>query len=176
MLKVRNFAFALLLLQMNFAHAEGPLAAASHVKSAVDVVLQQFKVTHQDGIEKLKPVEHIKPGELIQYQATYSNVSTNAVHQLLATLPIPSETEYLPGTAKPAGVMASVDGTTYAPVPLRKKVLLANGKTVEQVIPVSEYRSLRWTIGDLNAGQKTSVYARVRLAPVGEAVAKEAKK
>ncbi|MDD4929569.1 MAG: hypothetical protein PHP85_09860 [Gallionella sp.] len=171
MFKIRNLAFVLLLLQMNFAQAEGPVkgAAGSRLKGDVEVVLQQFKVVVHNGAEELKPVERIKPGEIIQYQATYSNVSDHAVHQLQANLPIPPETEYLPGSAKPAIVEASTDGVTYAAVPLRKKVLLANGKTEERDVPVSEYRSLRWAIGDINAGQKVSVYARIRLAPVASA-------
>lgn len=174
MFKVRNLA-VVLLLQMNFAQAAGA-AREAPVKEDVKVVLQQFKVVVHNGEEKLTPVERIKPGEIIQYQATYSNVSNHVVHQLQATLPVPPETEYLPGSARPAIVAASIDGINYSAVPLRKKVQLANGKTEERDVPVSEYRSLRWAIGDISAGQKTSVYARIRLVPTGGASAEGVKR
>lgn len=174
MFKARHFALLLLLLPINYALAEAQVNAQQQTRGDVVVELKQFKVVHHNGTDKLTPVERIKPGETIQYQATYNNVSQHAVHDLQATLPIPEETEYLPGTAKPAGVMASIDGKSYAPVPLHKKVLLANGESKEVEIPASQYRDLRWTVGDLKPGQKISVNARVHLAPVG--AAKEIKK
>ncbi len=177
MLKLRNVMVALgfvALLQSTWAQAEAPLKAA--VKSDVEVVLQQHKVTKQGHEEKLEAVDRIKPGEIVEYQATYRNVSTHAISQLQATLPIPAETEYVPDSARPQNVMASTNGVNYAAVPLRKKVKLANGKIEERDVPVTEYRSLRWAVGDLAAGQKTTVFARIRLAPVGQALAEGAKK
>lgn len=173
MLKMHGVITALclpLLLHMNFAQAE------KVVKGDVEVLLQQHKVVMLGNTEVIEPVEHIKPGEIVEYQATYRNTTHHVIHQLQATLPIPPETEYLPGSARPQPVMASVDGISYAPVPLRKNVKLADGKIEEQDVPVSEYRSLRWAIGDIGAGQKIPVFARVRIAPVSGAVAEEAKK
>ena len=144
----------LLFLQINFAHAEGA------VKSDVEVVLKQLKVVKHGDNEALEAAERIKPGEIVEYQTTYRNVSKHADGQLQATLPIPAETEYLPGSARPAAVQASVDGVNYAELPLRKKIKTAGGQLVEQDIRLSEYRSLRWTIGELEAGRKATVSAR----------------
>lgn len=159
------------LLQMGVAHADN-----AAVKKDVEVVLQQFKVVKHATAEVLDPVDKIKPGEVIEYQVVYQNTTTHLISNLQATLPIPKETEYLPNTAKPAGVLASLDGVNYAPVPLRRMVKSTSGKMVEQDVPVVEYRSLRWTLGDLSAKQKIMVSARMRLAPVGQVVAGGAKK
>lgn len=174
MIKMRNIVLMLclpLLFPMSLAQAEG-----IPVKGDVEVVLQQHKVVKHGNKESLEAVDRIKPGETVEYQATYRNVSKKTVHELKAILPIPAETEYLSGSARPAKVEASVDGVNYAPIPLRKKIKLANGQIEEQDIPLSEYRSLRWTIGDLAAGQKIPVFARVHLAPAGKATTGEAKK
>ncbi len=149
-----------LLLSANLAQA------AAEPKGDVEIVLKQLKVAKHGNAELLEGVDGIKPGEVVEYQATYHNVSKHAVRKLQATLPIPAETLYLPGTAKPAAVQASVDGITYADIPLRRKVKTTDGRILEQDIPVAEYRSLRWAIGELNAGQETVVSARVHLEPV----------
>ena len=174
---LRNFVLVLflqLLLQAGLAQAEGPVKGTT--RGDVEVVLQQHKVVKHGKHEALEAADGIKPGETVEYQATYRNTTHSAVHQLYATLPIPAETEYLPGSAKPARVEASLDSVNYAPVPLRRKVTLANGQIEERDIPASEYRSLRWAIGDLAADAKITVFARVRLAPVGQAKAEEGKK
>jgi uncharacterized repeat protein (TIGR01451 family) len=160
-----------ILLQMGVAHADN-----AAVKKDVEVTLQQFKVGKRAQAEVLESAAQIKPGEVIEYQATYHNTTKHVISQLQATLPIPKETEYIPNTANPVGVQASVDGVNYAPVPLRRMVKLANGQMTEQDVPVVEYRSLRWALGDLSANQKKTVSARIRLAPVGFAVAGGTKK
>jgi uncharacterized repeat protein (TIGR01451 family) len=159
-----------ILLQTGVAYA------GSAGKRDVDVSLQQFKVSKHAQAEVLEVADRVKPGEVIEYQVTYRNTSNHLVRQLQATLPIPVETEYLPNTAHPQGVQASVDGVIYAPVPLHRPVKLANGQVEEREVPVSEYRSLRWVLGDLPANQKTTVSARVRLAPLGKAGMEGAKK
>jgi uncharacterized repeat protein (TIGR01451 family) len=142
----------------------------------VEVVLQQFKVVKRGDAEVLESADRIKPGEIFEYQAVYSNVSSHTVRQLQATLPIPPDTEYVPASARPQAVLASVDGTTFAALPLRRKVALPNGKIEERDVPVEEYRSLRWPIGNLDAGRKVTVAARIRLAPIDRAPTGEAKK
>lgn len=164
MSRLSSILIALCLsFSVNFAQAE--VAA----RGDVEVLLQQYKVEKPGKTEVLVNADRIKPGETIEYQAVYRNVSRQTVRQLQATLPIPHDTEYLPGSAKPAGVQATADGVNYAPIPLRRKVKLTSGQIEEQDIPLSEYRSLRWNIGDLAAGQKTTVSARVRLAQTGQA-------
>lgn len=159
-----------LLLQVGFVHAE------SVSKKEVEVLLQQFKVVKQGQSEMLEPVQRIKPGELIEYQVKYRNTSNHALRQLNAILPIPKETEYVPDSAHPQNVQASLDGLTYAPVPLVREVRLSNGEKQIRVVPTAEYRSLRWLIGDLPATQTVTVSARIRLAPLTDSSVVRVKK
>ncbi len=159
------------LLQMGAAHAAGVAK-----KDPVEITLQQFKVVKRGQAEALESVDRVKPGEMIEYQAIYRNTTNHAIGNLQAILPVPANIEYLPNTAKPSAVEASVDGVSYAPVPLRRLVKLPNGQSVMRDVPVAEYRSLRWAIGDLAANQKVIVSARMRLAPLGQAGMEGAKK
>ena len=82
----------------------------------------------------------------------------------------PAGLEYMPKTASPVKILASLDGKSFAPAPLTRRVKLANGKTVVREIPVAEYRALRWSIGALGSDASRTVVARMRVAPL-EAVA-----
>ncbi len=135
----------------------------------VQVVLTQQKVrVGADGKEILEPAERAAPGDVIEYRATYTNRTKDTVRNLVATLPVPRETVYEASSARPAGVLAS-SGGTYGPVPLKRKVRGADGREVEREVPVAEYRSLQWNVGQLAAGASTTVSARMRLVPVGAA-------
>jgi hypothetical protein len=51
-------------------------------------------------------------------------------------------------------------------MPLVRKVKQANGAIVEQAVPLSEYRFLRWPARDLAAGASFIAGARVRVVSV----------
>jgi len=136
------------------------LAAQAEVKAE----MKAEKVTIQQGKEVLSPANQAAPGDIVQYTATYRNTDKTPATQVVATLPIPAATEYVPGTANPAGAWASTDGTNFAPIPLKRMVKNSEGKMVEQVVPVSEYRALRWSLGDLAGGASRAVSARVMLS------------
>jgi uncharacterized repeat protein (TIGR01451 family) len=130
----------------------------------VAVTLKAQKVLRaRDGKEVLQVADRAMPGEVIQYDALYRNQSSSSVRQLEPTLPIPAGLEYIPESAKPAPAKASLDGKTFAPIPLMRPVTLANGETKQQPVPVSEYRALRWELGDLDAGKTALISARARL-------------
>ena len=150
----------------------GTALAASVVLAAggVTVELTAQRVTKAQGREVLAPADQAKPGELLEYRALYKNSGTSEARGLAATLPIPRGTQYVQGSAAPLKVEASLDGQTFAPVPLMRKERLANGKTVMREVPVSEYRALRWPLGTLAAKQSRTVTARVRVEPAPVAV------
>jgi len=135
----------------------------------VKVTLHSARVTTTNSREVLAPADKAKPGEILEYRAVYQNDGKRDVRQLMATLPIPSGVEYLPRTAAPAVVLASLDGKTYAAVPLTRKERTADGREVIREIPAAEYRFLRWAVGTLPAKQSRTVTARVRVAPVAVA-------
>jgi hypothetical protein len=151
----------LLLLAAIFAAR--PVQAAD--PGPVVVALTAQKVcTSADGQEKLQPAERAFPGDIVQYDASYRNVSGDGVRDLQPTLPIPRGLEFLPESTKPAPALASLDGRTFAAYPLKRLITLPDGRQEEQLVPWSEYRALRWTVGDLPAGQTVTVTVRARLS------------
>jgi uncharacterized repeat protein (TIGR01451 family) len=136
----------------------------------VKVELTASKVfSTKGGRETLQPAESAKPGETLQYEAIYRNQSPAAIGKLHATLPIPTGLEVVLSSLKPGGAQASLDGTTFAPIPLTREVAGADGKKVRQQVPASEYRALRWAAPQLKAGVSFTVSARARVlinAPV----------
>lgn len=120
--------------------------------------------TDANGKPTLEDASRARPGDVLEYHATYSNTGTKPARDLLATLPVPPNSlEYLPKTAFPEGVLASADGKTFAPAPLVRMVTLPDGKRVMREVPVSEYRYLRWRLGELAPGKSVMVGARMRV-------------
>jgi uncharacterized repeat protein (TIGR01451 family) len=148
----------------------GSFALAYADGGDVSVALTAHRILVSQGKEARLPAEQAKPGDVIEYRATYSNRGASAVRDLEATLPVPAGLEYLPKTAQPVRLQASLDGKTFAPAPLTRRVKLSNGKTELREVPASEYRALRWSIGLLGANSSRTVGARMRVAPL-EAVA-----
>jgi len=138
---------------------------------AVDVRLQAFQVSAGQGGEKLVPALEAEVGDTIEYQITYRNQGKTPAQAVAATLPIPAGSmSYLAGSAAPKAVQASLDGKTFAPLPLTREVVRKGLRVVERV-PASEYRFLRWSLGDLAPGQAVTVSSRVKVVSVGTAPA-----
>ena len=147
--------------------ALAPFAAAQQkAAQPLETRIEQRKVVRAaDGAETLAAAEAVKPGDVIEYTVTYRNTGKAALTKLEATLPIPAETEFVAGTARPANAKASIDGRTFGDLPL-KRTVKRNGVDVEEVVPASQYRFLRWYPGEL-AGEKALTYtARVRVTEI----------
>jgi hypothetical protein len=137
------------------------------------ISLVRSKVVVIDGKEVLQSAEVAKPGDTLEDVATYTNISKSALKRVEATLPIPPNTELVVTSVKPAGAKASVDGVSFSSMPLKRKIKQSNGVEVEQNIPLSEYKYLRWPAGDLAAEKSMLVSARFKLsADSGIAAAK----
>ena len=134
----------------------------------VQVALKALRVTvsedKEDKKETLVAADQVKPGDVIEYQATYTNTTARSVRNLQATLPIPATLEYVADTAKPTQVWASLDGKTFQSVPLMRKRVTANGQQTTEAVPLREYRFLRWNIGELGARKSVVVMARAKVA------------
>lgn len=148
-------------LVIGLAFAFGALAQKDN--GPVQSRLEQAKVVRAaDGKESLAPAEATRPGDVVEYTATYRNAGDKAVRNLEATLPIPAETELVGGSERPAGARASIDGKTFGTLPLKRKKLV-QGRELEEAVPMREVRYLRWSVGELPAGQSTVFSARVKL-------------
>ena len=137
-----------------FAQGQEPLTST---------LTSQRVITKANGKETLVPADKVRPGEVIQYTVAYQNNGSQKLGNIEATLPIPAWMKFLDGSAQPAPSHASLDGLTFDPVPLKRLVRLADCSVQEQVVPASEYRALRWSLGDLAPGASTNVAARARL-------------
>src|SRR3954466_5929555 len=128
--------------------------AHAQQKGPLESTLEQHKVVRAaDGKETLAAASSVRPGDVIEYVATYRNTGRAPLTGVEATLPIPPNTEFVPGSARPATARASVDGATYAALPLMRKVV-RGGKTVEEPVPTREYRYLRWSAPQI-AGEQS---------------------
>jgi uncharacterized repeat protein (TIGR01451 family) len=153
---VKLFAAALFL-------AAAPLHAQQQT-GPLEVRLESRKVVAAaDGKETFAPATTARPGDVIEYVATYRNTSRSPLRGLEATVPIPSNTEFVPGSERPAKPLkASTDSRTWGDMPLKRKVI-RDGREVEEQVPVREYRYLRWFPGELGADKSMTFTARVRV-------------
>jgi uncharacterized repeat protein (TIGR01451 family) len=129
----------------------------------IETRLEARKVVRAaDGQESFAPAIAAKPGDVIEYVATYRNTTRQPVRNLEATLPIPGNTEFVPGSPKPAAAKASVDSRSWADMPLVRK-LVRDGREVQEQVPLREYRYLRWFPGELGGEKSVTFTARVRV-------------
>ncbi len=124
--------------------------------------LSMARVVVANGKESLEAAPTVKPGETLEYRAKFDNISKNSLKQVLAVIPIPTNTEFIEGS-EVKGAQASLDGVKYDTIPLKRKVKTASGVEVEEIIPAREYRSLRWSLAELSAGQSAVYSARVKV-------------
>lgn len=169
-MKKRSIMMVVLAGTLVAALGQFPVAHAQQVKpnadkkDAVLIQLTQKKVVSGAQGERLEEATSVKPGDVIEYRATYTNVSKQPVQGLVAKLPVPEGLEYLPKSAKPSNAtlqMAGRDGQ-FGVEPLQRKA--ADGSV--QTLPYTEYRTMRWSVGQLNAGASVVVSARAKVEGV----------
>jgi uncharacterized repeat protein (TIGR01451 family) len=154
-----------LSLGMLVAPALAQTTGSANSNKEIESVLTSKKVTiGADKKELLVEAKNAKPGEIIEYQATYTNKSKAGISKLTPNLPVPEGTEYLAGTARPASIKATLGDGKFEAIPLKRKVKLPSGKEVEQEVPASRYKALQWSLGDLGPGKSITVSARVRVS------------
>jgi hypothetical protein len=174
---MRNFGtclFVMLVACVAVAHAQQPVAPANATRQIttkaqvnsdpLEVKLARSKVVVLDGRETMQTATVAKPGEILFEVATYTNKSGSTLKNLEATLPVPANTELQLASVKPGNAKASTDGSQFSTLPLKRRVRQANGIEVEQPVPVSEYRYLRWYPGDLAADKSLVFSARFKVS------------
>ena len=155
--------FLVLVIQSSFANAEQSAKAKN--KQPLVVTLTANKVVKDaSGKEVFSKADKVKPGDVVEYRANYANVSQAGLSAVVATLPIPKGMEYIDRTANPVAASATVDAVKYESVPLKRIVKDKAGKQVTTLVPVTEYRALRWSLGNIQAGKVIAVSARVHVA------------
>ncbi|MBO9644318.1 MAG: DUF11 domain-containing protein [Pseudacidovorax sp.] len=131
----------------------------------ITVELTQKKVVKDErGREKLEEVDGVRPGDVLEYRATYKNESKQPIKGVAANLPLPEGLEYVARSAQPArGVQFALkaDGTYEAEPLMRKR---ADGGA--QQVPYDEYRQIRWRLDELAPGAQVVVSARAKVEAV----------
>lgn len=150
-------------------------SAAKPADQAVAIELAQHKVVKgADGKEQFVDAASVKPGDIVEYSATYKNRSDKPVSGLVASLPVPGGTEYVAKSASAHGVAveaATLDGR-FGGEPLMRKAATPPGAVAKiEPVPYAEYRSLRWKLGTLAAHTSTVVKARVQVSSLTVATA-----
>ena len=129
----------------------------------LQVKLVRSKIVLESGREATQSATIATPGDILEEVATYTNISKAPLKSVEATLPIPASTELVMASIKPANAKASVDGKNFSKIPLTRKVRQANGVELEQPVPLSEYRYLRWYPGELAPDKPVSFSARFKV-------------
>ena len=111
----------------------------------------------------LRAAYRARPGDVVEYQATYTNTGSKSVQGVVATLPVPVGSEYVLASAQPREVLASLDGKSFAPVPLRRATPKLDGGQQLLPVQVADYRYLRWYIEMLAPGESAVVTARMQV-------------
>ena len=173
----RLLAAACLLSLGSITASAGDVTPTATAKpaGAVKAKLAVYKVTGgADNKEVLSPADKVAPDDLLEYQVVYQNNGKSLLKQITAILPIPVGTTYVTGSAKPASAMASLDGKNFATMPLKRMVKKPDGKLEEQLVPLAEYRALKWKLAELAEKNKAEVSVRVRVnqAAASSAVSK----
>jgi uncharacterized repeat protein (TIGR01451 family) len=164
---------ALVLWQAAAAQPHKAPAPASN-PAAPSTQLVVSRVVQQAGAELLAAATSVQPGDVLHYTATFSNPGLSSLRDVVASMPVPVGTAWVPNSAQPVGVLVSVDGKHFAPMPLMRTQLLAGGRSVDVPVPVSEIRFLRWPPATLAAGERFATSLRVRVvlgAEPGDAAA-----
>lgn len=157
---MQRFSFSTYLFFLSVFAAPVFAQSANEVASTLTV---NRVVAQPDGKEVRESATTAKPGDVLEYVAEYRNTGKAPVKKLEATLPIPVGTDYVADSANPAGAWASLDGTKFEPMPLKRKVKQPDGKVVEQLVPYVEYRFIRWPPQDLGTGKSLSYSAKAKM-------------
>ena len=130
---------------------------------AVSSTLTAARVETVAGKEVLARADNGKPGDLVEYAGNYHNATNHAVDKLMATIPVPTGTTFVAGSASPGAAQASTDGVRFAPMPLMRSVRKPDGTFRQEPVPLAEYRFVRWELGTLAGGADTVVKLRVQI-------------
>jgi uncharacterized repeat protein (TIGR01451 family) len=125
------------------------------------VLLQAADGTAQ---ETFVPVAKVLPGDVVAYTIEARNVSPRDADRVVITDPIPSQMQYLDGSADAAGaaLLFSVDGGFRFDVP--EKLTVANEDGTRRPAVASDYTHVRWVFAaPLAPAEQRSVRFLARL-------------
>ncbi|PID46107.1 MAG: hypothetical protein CSB47_05985 [Proteobacteria bacterium] len=125
-------------------------ATAKSKPSLVSSMQAYVVKVNAQGKEYRQPAKLTEPGQVIEYNLTYSNQTKKTLSGLVVSGPIPANTRYVPDSAKTgvaSELLVSIDGgATFEREPVRRQQKMANGQLKTVIIPPEKYTNLRWKV------------------------------
>lgn len=125
-------------------------ATAKNKPTLVSDMQAYLVKTNAQGKEYRQPARQTEPGQVLEYNLTYTNETKKPLSGLVVSGPIPANTQYVGRSAK-AGVaselLVSIDGgATFEREPVRRQQKMPNGQVKTIIIPAEKYTNLRWKV------------------------------
>lgn len=125
-------------------------ATAKNKPTLVSNMQAYLVKTNAQGKEYRQPAKLTEPGQVIEYNLTYTNQTKKSLSGLVVSGPIPANTSYIGRSAKTgvaAELMVSIDGgATFEREPVRRQQKMANGQLKTVIIPPEKYTNVRWNV------------------------------
>ncbi|NUM33128.1 MAG: hypothetical protein HUU50_01150 [Candidatus Brocadiae bacterium] len=139
-----------------FAQDTSPLQGSISVAKIVRVKDQEGKYRFY----RYKNVEEAKPGDILEYDIVYVNVSQKILGEIKILGPIPQNTFFYAGTLKSKNtteMLASLDGgKEFSKPPLKKKVE-KDGKAILVEVSEKEWTHIQCLVPRLMPGEDARV-------------------
>jgi len=124
------------------------VSTSAFALTATQTVEREVIVRHADGTQtiKLEQADMVTPGDKVVYSLNYFNDETEVAENIVLVMPIPTEVQYLDGSAELDSVKTtySVDaGQTYADR-AKLRVTLADGSS--RVASADDITHIRWAV------------------------------
>lgn len=131
------------LAMAGFTYGQGPVSGD----------IKAFIVTQdKDGTEKIRTAQEAAPGEVMEFQITFTNEGEESVTGIKVVDSIPENTLFISdsqGSDVSANFEVSIDGgQSYESEPVRRVETQADGTQVEVIIPADQYTHVRWVAND----------------------------
>lgn len=130
---------------------------ASAVTSKITAALVSVDANGQETLVPVDENTRLQSGNVIEYHGYFTNTNKDRVRKMTVTMSIPKQVELLE-VLTPAFPFGSVDGNTFARMPLRGMV---DGQ--RQEIPLKYYSAVRWEIEGLGLNETTAVKYRAKV-------------
>lgn len=132
----------------------------SNAQAVSSKIIASIISVDANGKELLVPVTantRLQSGNIVEYQGLFTNTNADRVRKMTVTMSIPEQVELLSDLA-PAFPFGSVDGNTFARMPIRGNI---DGKVQE--IPLQYYKAVRWDLEAVGLNDTVMVKYRARV-------------
>jgi uncharacterized repeat protein (TIGR01451 family) len=125
--------------------------------------MKAFKVESIKGVEKKQIANEVNNGDIIEYEITYKNMSSEALTNVSIKGVIHPSTDIIMGTQtlSPVPVFSLDAGKTWSLTPIIRTI--ENGEIVTKNAPSTAYVSLKWDIELFNGKEERVFVYRVKV-------------